>query len=69
MLRSVARLRRMAAGHIAQAALHQHDVRRVDGDVRARADGDADIRAGEGGRVVDAVADHGDLALLLQAGG
>ena len=53
--------------NIEQAALHEHDVRRVDGDVRACADGDAGVRARQGGGVVDAVADHGDLALLLQA--
>ena len=39
----------------------------LDGDVRARADGDADVRAGERRGVVDTVADHGHLvALLLQ---
>ena len=64
MLRSVARLSRMAAGTSREPALHQHDVRRVDGDVRAGADGDADVRAGQGGGVVDAVADHRYLALL-----
>ena len=53
-------------GHIAQAALHQHHVRRVDGHIRARTDGNADVGPGQGGRVVDAVAHHGDLALLLQ---
>ena len=54
-------------GHVAQTALHQHHIRRVERDVRARADGDADVRAGERGSVVDAVADHGDLAALAQA--
>ena len=51
-------------GDVGQAALHEHDVRGVDGDVRACADGDADIGPGERGRVVDAVADHGHSALL-----
>lgn len=32
--------------------------------VRAAADGDADVRAGERGGVVDAVADHNDLPPL-----
>ena len=52
--------------HVAQPALHQHHVRGVDGHVRARADGDADVRAGERRGVVDAVADHGDPAILLE---
>ena len=54
-------------GHVAQTALHQHHVCRVERDVRARADGDAHVRAGERRSVVDAVADHGDLAALAQA--
>ena len=53
--------------HVAQAAVDEHDVGRVDGHVRARADGDADVRARERRRVVDAVADHGDLAARAQA--
>ena len=52
----------MAAGTSLQPALHQHDVRRVDGDVRACADGDTDVRARQSRGVVDAVADHGHLA-------
>ena len=52
---------------VAQAAVDEHDVGRVDGHVRARADGDADVRARERRRVVDAVADHGDLAACAQA--
>ena len=40
-----------------------------DGDVRAAADGDAHVGAGQGGGVVDAIADHRHpLALLLQFG-
>ena len=43
--------------------------RRLDRDIRSGADRDADVRAGERGRVVDAVADHRDrAAVLLQAG-
>ena len=54
-------------GNVQKVAAHQHNVRRLDGDVRARTDGDADVRAREGRRVVDAVADHGDLfAAFLQ---
>ena len=51
-------------GDVRELALHEHDVRGVDGDVRAGADGYAYVGAGQCGRVVDAVADHGDLALL-----
>ena len=70
MLRMVARLKSMAVAASSQGILHQHDVGGVDGDVRARADGDADVRAGQRRGVVDAVADHGHLvALLLQARG
>ena len=54
-------------GNVRKLTLHQHDICRVNRDIRAGADGDADIRTGERGRVVDAVADHGDLALFLQS--
>ena len=54
-------------GHIRQAAFHQHHIRRVNGHVGACADGDADVGAGQGGGVVDAIAHHDDLALALQA--
>ncbi len=36
------------------------------GDIGAAAHGDADIRGGQGRGVIDAVADHGDDAALLQ---
>ena len=52
--------------NIEQTALHENYVRRVDGDVGARSDGDADIRSRKCRRVVDAVSDHGDLALRLE---
>jgi hypothetical protein len=40
-----------------------------DGDVRAGADGDAEVGGGQGGGVVDAVADHGhDVAVRLEGG-
>ena len=45
--------------------MHEHDVRRLDGRVAAHAaHRDADIRAHEHGRVVDAVADEADCALF-----
>ena len=65
MLRSVARREScMAAGTSLRTAVRMSTTSAaVDGDVRARADGDADVRAGERRRVVDAVADHGDASL------
>ena len=44
--------------HVRETALHQHDVRGVDGDVRSRADGNTGISPGQCRSVVDAVADH-----------
>ena len=44
---------------------HQHNIRRLDGDVRTGTDGNADVCARKGGRIVDAVADHGDLLAAL----
>ena len=52
--------------HIRQVALHQDHIRRIDRNVRARPDGDADIRAGERRCIVDAVPDHRNLAIFLQ---
>ena len=47
---------------------HEHDVGGLDRDVGARADRDPDVGLREGGGVVDAVADHGDLlALVLES--
>jgi hypothetical protein len=60
MLRSVALRQRERVHHAAQVARHQHDVGRLDGDVGAGADGDADVGLGQRRRVVDAVADEGD---------
>ena len=54
-------------GDVGEAAVHQHHVRRVHGDVRTRADGNAHVRAGKRRSVVDAVADHRDAPDLLQA--
>ncbi len=53
-------------GHVAHAAFHKHNVRRVDGDVRSGADGETDVRARKRRGIVDAVAHHGDLAALAQ---
>ena len=47
---------------VQKVAFHQHDVRRLDGNICPRADGKSHIGASEGGRVVDAVADHGNGA-------
>jgi hypothetical protein len=44
----------------AQVAAHEGDVGGGDGHVGTGADGDADVRAGQCGRIVNAVADHGD---------
>ena len=48
-------------------AFHEHDVGSLLGDIGARTDRQADVSAGEGGGVVDAVAHHGDpMAGILQ---
>ena len=49
---------------IRETALHQHHIRRVDGHIRARTDRNADVGTRQRRCVVDAVADHGDLALF-----
>ena len=57
-------------GDLQRVVVHEDHVRRLDGRVGAhRAHGDADVGAGEDGRVVDAVADEGQdvlRALLRQ---
>ena len=63
--------------HVGERALDEHDVGRLDGHIGAAADGDAHVGLRERGRVVDAVAHHGDdlapclqrLDLLLLLGG
>ena len=52
--------------HIRQAAFHHDDIRRVDRDVRSRADRDPVVGDRQSRRVVDAVARHGDLAERFQ---
>jgi hypothetical protein len=47
-------------------AVQHRGVRRFQGRVRAAAHRDADAGGGQGRRVIDAVADHRDRALLLQ---
>ena len=44
--------------------MHEYDVGRLDGDVGARADGDAYVSTGERRRVVDAVSNHRDPVTL-----
>ncbi len=56
MLRMTARDSWTAVDRVQQVALHQHNIRRFNGDVRARADGNAHVRPRQGRRVVDAVA-------------
>ena len=52
---------------IQKVAFHQHDICRFHGNICTCADGNADIRAGQCGRIVNAVADHGNLfAAFLQ---
>ena len=53
-------------GHIAETALHQHDIGRIDGHIGPGTDRDADIRAGQGRRIIDPIAHHGNFALFLQ---
>jgi hypothetical protein len=50
------------SGDVERVGAHQDDVRGLDRDVGARANGDPDVGLGERWRVVDAVADHRDLA-------
>ena len=51
-------------GDLQGIVVHQHNVRGFDGGVAAHgAHGDADVRAGQDGRVVDAVADKGEIVL------
>ena len=51
-------------GDLQGIVVHQHNVRGLDGGVAAHgAHGDADVRAGQHRRVVDAVADKGELVL------
>ena len=51
--------------HVVGVALHQHDLGAFHGHVGAGADREADIGLRQGRRIVDAVADHGDLVTLV----
>ena len=62
MLRMVATAEPDGPRHVREVAFHEDDVRRLDGHVRPRSDGDPDVRLGKGRCVVDAVPDHGHLA-------
>ena len=53
--------------HIREPVLHQYHIRRIDRDICTGTDRDAEIRAGEGRRIVDAVSDHRDTPLGLQS--
>ena len=69
MTASVRRLSRIASAAAREIAAHQREVAGLDRNVGAGAHGDAEVGLGERGRVVDAVADHGDDATLrLQPG-
>ena len=46
---------------VQQVVANEHNVSGLDRNVRAGADGDADVGLGERRRVVDPIADHGDL--------
>ena len=52
--------------HIRKPALHQDHIRRIDGDICAGTDGDAEIRTCEGRSVIDAVSNHRNTSLVLQ---
>ena len=52
--------------HIRQAALHQHDIRGINGNIRSGADRHSDIRPCKRRRVIDSIADHDHFALFLQ---
>ncbi len=57
-----------AGENVQEVVLNEDDVGGLEGNVRPGPDGNADVRLGEGGRVVDAVPDHGDaFALSLEA--
>ena len=53
-------------GHVRQLGVHQYHVRSVNGYIRACTDGNAGVSAGQGRGIVDAVAHHSHLAVLLQ---
>ena len=58
-----------ALGDLHRVVVHEDDVGSFNGGVGAhRAHGDADISAGEHRRVVDAVADEGELAAAFELG-
>jgi hypothetical protein len=53
--------------HIPKVIADDDDAAGLHGDIRAGTHGDAEVGLGQGGGVIDAVADHGDaLPLLLQ---
>ncbi len=50
--------------HIRQAAFHQHHICCINGHIRTGTNGNADIRTGEGGGIVDAIPHHGHGAIF-----
>ena len=64
MVPSVRRVRRTGVDDRRHVLAYESDVGGADRRVRAAAHGDAEIGAGEGGGVVDPVADHRDPAAL-----
>ncbi len=67
ILRNVARLAWMAPATRRGSGAHQRNAGRFHGDVGAGAHGDADVGGRQGGRIVDAVAEHADdLASAVQ---
>ena len=54
-------------GNVDERALHEYHIGGVDCHVGTRADCNTDVGAYECGSVVDAVADHGDLAVTSES--
>ena len=52
--------------NVRKPALHQHHISRIYGNVSACTDSDSHICTGKGGSVVDSVADHDNLSVLLK---
>ena len=53
--------------HIQNTALHEHNIRGIDCNIRSGSDRNADISSGQSRRVVYTVADHSYFSLLLKS--